>query len=88
MQLSKGKQGLASDAILSRLMRLSVETGAATASVACVELVLFLVYKHNNAHLGPYVPFLLPSTICIHNPSTILLLVLSSLLTHRTARSS
>ena len=81
MQLSKGKQGLASDAILSRLMRLSVETGAATASVACVELVLFLVYKHNNAHLGPYVPFLLPSTM---GPP----LVLSSLLTHRTARSS
>jgi hypothetical protein len=36
-------------------MRLTVETGALTASVATVDLTLFLVFKHNNFHMAPYV---------------------------------
>ncbi|KAI0748356.1 hypothetical protein C8Q80DRAFT_1270777 [Daedaleopsis nitida] len=51
--LSRGRRGLASDALLARLIRLTVETGTLTASVACLDLVFFLVFKHNNLHLTP-----------------------------------
>ncbi|KAI0724005.1 hypothetical protein C8T65DRAFT_93159 [Cerioporus squamosus] len=53
--LSKGRQGmhLASDALLSRLMRLTVETGALTASIACLDLVFFTTFRHNNLHMTP-----------------------------------
>ncbi|KAI0647273.1 hypothetical protein C8Q79DRAFT_617019 [Trametes meyenii] len=51
--LSRSKSGLASDAMISRLIRLTVETGCATASVACVDLILFLVFRHNNLHMTP-----------------------------------
>ncbi|KAI0709498.1 hypothetical protein C8Q76DRAFT_799496 [Earliella scabrosa] len=51
--LSRGKRGLASDAMLSRLIRLTIETGTATATVACVDLALFVAFKHNNLHQTP-----------------------------------
>ncbi|KAI0709497.1 hypothetical protein C8Q76DRAFT_799495 [Earliella scabrosa] len=51
--LSRGRQGLASDAVLTRLIRLTVETGTLTASIACLDLVFFLVFKDNNLHLTP-----------------------------------
>ncbi|KAI0707589.1 hypothetical protein C8Q76DRAFT_627952, partial [Earliella scabrosa] len=51
--LIRGRQGLASDAILSRLIRLTIETGTLTASVACVDLIFFLLFKHNNLHMAP-----------------------------------
>lgn len=54
-QLLRGRQGLASDAMISRLVRLTVETGSVTASVAIVDLILFLCFKHNNLHMTPYV---------------------------------
>ncbi|RDX56524.1 hypothetical protein OH76DRAFT_394270 [Lentinus brumalis] len=54
-QLSKGRQGLASDALISRLMRLTVETGALTASIACLDLVFFTTFRHNNLHMTPSV---------------------------------
>ncbi|RDX56527.1 hypothetical protein OH76DRAFT_1477132 [Lentinus brumalis] len=52
--LSRQKHGSArTDAMLSRLIRLTVETGTLTASVACIDLVLFLVFKDNNLHFAP-----------------------------------
>ncbi|KAF8589652.1 hypothetical protein K439DRAFT_326265 [Ramaria rubella] len=38
---------------ISRLVRLTVETGILTATVSTVDLVLFNVYKRNNLHMGP-----------------------------------
>ncbi|TFK86051.1 hypothetical protein K466DRAFT_551121 [Polyporus arcularius HHB13444] len=51
--LSRGRQGMASDALISRLMRLTVETGALTASIACLDLVFFTTFRHNNLHMTP-----------------------------------
>ncbi|RPD80296.1 hypothetical protein L226DRAFT_197045 [Lentinus tigrinus ALCF2SS1-7] len=51
--LSRGRQGMATDALLSRLMRSTVETGALTASVALLDLVLFTTCRHNNLHMTP-----------------------------------
>ncbi|KAF8515206.1 hypothetical protein JB92DRAFT_2829750 [Gautieria morchelliformis] len=42
-----------SNYILSRLMRLTIETGALTATVATVDVVVFNLFKHNNIHLCP-----------------------------------
>ncbi|KAL7283579.1 hypothetical protein ACG7TL_003014 [Trametes sanguinea] len=51
--LSRSKKGLPSDTMLSRLIHLTVETGALTASAAILDLVLFLAFKHNNLHMTP-----------------------------------
>ena len=52
-QLSKGRHGVATDALLSRLVRLTVETGALTASVSLLDLVFFTAFRHNNLHMTP-----------------------------------
>ena len=44
---------MGSDAILSRLIRLTIETGTLTASIAVVDLILFLVFIDNNLHFTP-----------------------------------
>ncbi|RDX42206.1 hypothetical protein OH76DRAFT_1318931, partial [Lentinus brumalis] len=51
--LSRKKQGLASDAMLSRIIRLTVETGVLTATIACIDLVLFLAFPTANYHFAP-----------------------------------
>ncbi|KAI9057887.1 hypothetical protein FKP32DRAFT_1597845 [Trametes sanguinea] len=51
--LSRSKKGLPSDTMLSRLIHLTVETGALTASAAVLDLVLFLAFKDNNLHMTP-----------------------------------
>ncbi|KAI0709503.1 hypothetical protein C8Q76DRAFT_799500 [Earliella scabrosa] len=51
--LSRGRQGLASDALLSRLIRLTVETGSLTASLATLDLILFVTFKDNFLHFIP-----------------------------------
>lgn len=43
------------DTLMAKLMRQSVETGAITAFVAAVELILFLVFRDYGLHLAPYV---------------------------------
>ncbi|KAF8492465.1 hypothetical protein JB92DRAFT_1234911 [Gautieria morchelliformis] len=42
-----------SDYLLTRLMRLTIETGALTATVATVDVIVFNLFKHNNIHLCP-----------------------------------
>ncbi|KAI0647281.1 hypothetical protein C8Q79DRAFT_1009394 [Trametes meyenii] len=51
--LTKSRGGFASRAVLSRLISLTIETGCATASVACLDLALFLAFRHNNLHMTP-----------------------------------
>ncbi|KAF8491762.1 hypothetical protein JB92DRAFT_2752710, partial [Gautieria morchelliformis] len=52
--LSRSHTGYANtDRVLSRLVRLTVETGLMTASVATIDLILFLVFQHNSVHLIP-----------------------------------
>ena len=53
IQLAKGKRGMGSDALITRLMRVTIETGTMTASVASLDLILFLTFKHNNLHMAP-----------------------------------
>ncbi|RPD54774.1 hypothetical protein L226DRAFT_611205 [Lentinus tigrinus ALCF2SS1-7] len=51
--LSKRKQGLSTDAILSRIITLTVETGVLTATVACIDLSLFVAFPQTNYHFAP-----------------------------------
>ncbi|KAK0234868.1 hypothetical protein EDD85DRAFT_95990 [Armillaria nabsnona] len=52
--LRRSQTGLNSTRILlSRLIRLSIETGTATAAIAAVHLVLFLFYRNNNYSTVP-----------------------------------
>ena len=60
-KLSRGRQGLASDALLSRLIRLTVETGSLTASLATLDLILFVTFKDNFLHFIPWVILPLPT---------------------------
>ncbi|PPQ91014.1 hypothetical protein CVT25_013939 [Psilocybe cyanescens] len=39
--------------LINKLIRLTIETGTLTATVATVDLVLFLAYRHNNYHTAP-----------------------------------
>ncbi|KAF9018253.1 hypothetical protein BDZ89DRAFT_353907 [Hymenopellis radicata] len=41
------------DAMVFRIVRLSIETGTLCAVFAVLDLVLYLVYRHNNFHLVP-----------------------------------
>ncbi|KAG8895563.1 hypothetical protein FRB99_000462 [Tulasnella sp. 403] len=51
--LSRTSTGFSqTDDVVSRLIRNTVETGAVTATAATAELILFLVYKENNLHMG------------------------------------
>ncbi len=52
-QLWRGMQRSLSDKLITRLMRLTIETGSLTASVATLDLVLFLTFQHNNLHMAP-----------------------------------
>ena len=54
-QLAREKQGLSSDKIISRLIHVTIETGSVTAGFACLDLILCMVFKHNNLHMLPYV---------------------------------
>ncbi|PBK82095.1 hypothetical protein ARMGADRAFT_1001955 [Armillaria gallica] len=51
--LSRSQTGLKSTRILSRLIRLTIETGTITAAVAAVHMVLFLFSHKNNYHTVP-----------------------------------
>ncbi|PBK82084.1 hypothetical protein ARMGADRAFT_947084 [Armillaria gallica] len=52
--LSRSQTGLKSTRILlSRLIRLTIETGTATAAIAAVDVALFLAYPNNNYHTVP-----------------------------------
>ncbi|PBK88757.1 hypothetical protein ARMGADRAFT_356382 [Armillaria gallica] len=52
--LSRAQTGLNSTRILlSRLIRLSIETGTVTAAIAAVHLALFLFYRSNNYSTVP-----------------------------------
>ncbi|KAI0748587.1 hypothetical protein C8Q80DRAFT_1172658 [Daedaleopsis nitida] len=51
--LSRGKGGTVPAVLLSRLIHLTVETGILTASVACLDLILFVAVKHSNLHMTP-----------------------------------
>ncbi|KIO31273.1 hypothetical protein M407DRAFT_19652 [Tulasnella calospora MUT 4182] len=54
--LAKANSGFSqTDDVISKLIRMTVETGAVTATAATAELILFLVYKTNNLHMIPYV---------------------------------
>ncbi|KAG8920307.1 hypothetical protein FRC01_000829, partial [Tulasnella sp. 417] len=51
--LAKANSGFSqTDDVISKLIRMTVETGAVTATAATVELILFLVYKTNNLHMN------------------------------------
>jgi hypothetical protein len=52
--LSKSRTGFrATDSMLNRLIRITIETGMATAVIAIIELTLFLTFKHNFYHVVP-----------------------------------
>ncbi|PBK63158.1 hypothetical protein ARMSODRAFT_963378 [Armillaria solidipes] len=52
--LSRAQTGLKSTRILlSRLIRLTIETGTATAAIAALDMALFLAYPNNNYHTVP-----------------------------------
>ncbi|RPD60411.1 hypothetical protein L226DRAFT_218218 [Lentinus tigrinus ALCF2SS1-7] len=52
--LSQKKQGIRStDAILSRIITLTLESGAMTATVDCIDLALFLSFPLTNYHFAP-----------------------------------
>lgn len=52
--LAKANSGFSqTDDVISKLIRMTVETGAVTATAATAELILFLVYKTNNLHMIP-----------------------------------
>ncbi|KAK0216504.1 hypothetical protein EDD85DRAFT_870002 [Armillaria nabsnona] len=52
--LSQAHTGLKSTRVLlSRLIRLTIETGTATAALAVVDIALFLAYPNNNYHTVP-----------------------------------
>lgn len=41
------------DSVITKLIRMTVETGLVTTTVAITELILYLVYPHNNLHMIP-----------------------------------
>lgn len=41
------------DSVITKLIRMTVETGLVTTTAAITELILFLVYEHNNLHMIP-----------------------------------
>ncbi|PBK88762.1 hypothetical protein ARMGADRAFT_1033755 [Armillaria gallica] len=51
--LSRAQTGLKSTRILSRRIRLTIETGTITAAVAAVDMALFLLSHNNNYHTVP-----------------------------------
>ncbi|KAK0234884.1 hypothetical protein EDD85DRAFT_96506 [Armillaria nabsnona] len=52
--LNRAQTGLKSTKILlSRLIRLTIETGTVTAAIAAVDMALFLAYPNNNYHAVP-----------------------------------
>ncbi|KAK0444986.1 uncharacterized protein EV420DRAFT_1277169 [Desarmillaria tabescens] len=52
--LSQAHTGLKSTRVLiSRLIRLTIETGTATATLAVIDIALFLAYPNNNYHTVP-----------------------------------
>ncbi|KAG8927505.1 hypothetical protein FRC03_011811 [Tulasnella sp. 419] len=52
--LSRSSTGFSTtNDIITRLIRMTVQTGAVTSLAAIVELILFLVYKTNNLHMIP-----------------------------------
>ncbi|KAK0489755.1 hypothetical protein EDD18DRAFT_1188174 [Armillaria luteobubalina] len=52
--LSRAHTGLKSTRVLiSRLIRLTIETGTATATLAVIDIALFLAYPNNNYHTVP-----------------------------------
>lgn len=54
MQLRQHRNGREStEALLSRLIKLTVETGMITATVATVDLMLFCAFQHANFHFVP-----------------------------------
>ncbi|KAF8876178.1 hypothetical protein BD779DRAFT_1677927 [Infundibulicybe gibba] len=52
--LSRSETGLRSTQVLiSKLIRLTIETGTVTATVATIDIALFLGFPHNNYHTAP-----------------------------------
>lgn len=52
--LSKSRTGFrATDSLLNKLIRITIETGMLTAIIAIIELTLFLTFKHNFYHVVP-----------------------------------
>lgn len=52
--LSKSRTGFrATDSTLNKLIRITIETGMASAVIAIVELALFMTFKHNFYHVVP-----------------------------------
>ncbi|KAG1837489.1 hypothetical protein F4604DRAFT_2000616, partial [Suillus subluteus] len=52
--LSKSRTGFrATDSMLNRLIKITIETGMASAVIAIIELTLFLIFKHNFYHVVP-----------------------------------
>ncbi|KAF8876245.1 hypothetical protein BD779DRAFT_1677853 [Infundibulicybe gibba] len=52
--LSRNETGLRSTHVLiSKLIRLTIETGTVTATVATIDIALFLGFPHNNYHTAP-----------------------------------
>ncbi|KAG2341896.1 hypothetical protein BDR05DRAFT_935901 [Suillus weaverae] len=52
--LSNSRTGFrATDSMLNKLIRITIETGMVTAMIAIVELTLFLTFKHNFYHVVP-----------------------------------
>ncbi|KAI0672923.1 hypothetical protein C8Q78DRAFT_1021968 [Trametes maxima] len=49
---SERRRSAVSEKLVVRLMRLTVETGALTASMAVVDLALFVGFQHNNLHMA------------------------------------
>lgn len=52
--LNRSRTGFRStNLVVAKFVRLTLETGAACATMAILDLVFFVVYKHNNYHLAP-----------------------------------
>ncbi|KAK7691408.1 hypothetical protein QCA50_004807 [Cerrena zonata] len=52
--LQRSKTGVRkTTVIITKFVHLTMETGASCAALAVIDLVLFLVYRHNNYHLAP-----------------------------------
>lgn len=53
-QLARASTGFSqTDSVITKLIRMTVETGMLTTTAAITELILFLVYQHNNLHMIP-----------------------------------
>lgn len=52
--LLRARTGVRStDALVVRIVRLSVETGTLCAAFALLDLIFYLTFKHNNFHMIP-----------------------------------